>query len=209
MGQYADYGGGNTEFRDIPTDGRARTAEKEFESTYYGYSIGKWEGDTLVIDSTSFTDATWLGRGGLFHSVDMHIIEKLTRVGNEIRYDMTIEDPDSFIEPWVMPTRILRQGGQSAAVAPAAATELFRNAPIAKCTKQAASPLSFATNRSLVTRPAARFGVHSGTGCFLSGEMQNCEVCEEGVAWWGRRFRLPFSVIKRRLWILGSPKLRG
>ena len=38
----------------------------------------------------------------------MHIIEKLTRVGNEIHYDMTIEDPDSFIEPWVMPTRILR-----------------------------------------------------------------------------------------------------
>ncbi len=57
------------------------------------------EGDTLVIDSTSFVDTTWLGRGGLFHSADMHIIEKLTRVGNEIQYDMTIEDPDSFIEP--------------------------------------------------------------------------------------------------------------
>jgi hypothetical protein len=38
----------------------------------------------------------------------MHIVEKLTRVGNEIHYDMTIEDPDSFIEPWVMPERILR-----------------------------------------------------------------------------------------------------
>ncbi|HLI86937.1 MAG TPA: hypothetical protein VKV17_23725 [Bryobacteraceae bacterium] len=108
--QYADYGGGNTEFRDIPTDGRSRVPEKELESTYYGYSIGHWEGDTLVIDSTSFTDATWLGRGGLFHSADMHIVEKLTRVGNEIRYDMTVEDPDSFIEPWVMPTRILRAG---------------------------------------------------------------------------------------------------
>ena len=108
--QYADYGGGNTETRDIPTDGRKRVPEKELESTYYGYSIGHWEGDTLVIDSTSFTDATWLGRGGLFHSADMHIIEKLTRVGNEIRYDMTVEDPDSFVEPWVMPTRILRPG---------------------------------------------------------------------------------------------------
>ncbi|HUA20941.1 MAG TPA: hypothetical protein VMB25_19465 [Bryobacteraceae bacterium] len=109
-GQYADYGGGNTEFRDIPTDGRARIPEKELEATYFGYSIGKWEGDTLVIDSTSFTDTTWLGRGGLFHSADMHIIEKLTRVGNELHYDMTIDDPDSFIEPWVMPTRILRPG---------------------------------------------------------------------------------------------------
>ncbi len=107
-GQYSDYGGGNTEFRDIPIDGRARTKEKSIEATYYGYSIGKWEGDTLVIDSTSFVDTTWLGRGGLFHSDDMHIVEKLTRVGNEIHYDMTIEDPDSFIEPWVMPTRILK-----------------------------------------------------------------------------------------------------
>jgi hypothetical protein len=110
-GQYSDYGGGNTEFRDIPTDGRKRDEKKAIEATYYGYSIGKWEGDTLVIDSTSFVDTTWLGRGGLFHSDNMHVIEKLTRVGNEIHYDMTIEDPDSFIEPWVMPTRILRQGG--------------------------------------------------------------------------------------------------
>ena len=107
-GQYSDYGGGNTEFRDIPTDGRPRNKEKSIEATYYGYSIGNWEGDTLVIDSISFVDSTWLGRGGLFHSDNMHIIEKLTRVGNDLHYDMTIEDPDSFIEPWVMPTRILR-----------------------------------------------------------------------------------------------------
>jgi len=116
--QYADYGGGNTEFRDIPTDGRPRDEKKAIEATYYGYSIGKWEGDTLVIDSTSFTDTTWLGRGGLFHSADMHIIEKLTRVGTEIHYDMTIEDPDSFIEPWVMPTRILRLNGDADPVIP-------------------------------------------------------------------------------------------
>jgi hypothetical protein len=37
----------------------------------------------------------------------MHIVEKLTRVGNEIRYDMTIEDPEMFLEPWVMPTRVM------------------------------------------------------------------------------------------------------
>ena len=77
-------------------------------ATYYGNSIGTWEGDTLVIDSINFVDTTWLGRGGLFHSGSMHIIEKLTRVGNEIRYDMTIEDPEVFVEPWVMPTRVLR-----------------------------------------------------------------------------------------------------
>ena len=113
----ADYGGGNNEYRDIPTDGRARNADQSLISTYYGYSIGKWEGDTLVIDSTSFADSTWLGRGGLIHSADMHIIERLTRVGSELRYEMTIEDP-MFIEPWVMPTRILRAGAAAPTIIP-------------------------------------------------------------------------------------------
>jgi hypothetical protein len=110
-GANADYGGGAAEFRDIPTDGRQRNARTASQAYYYGNSIGTWEGDTLVIDSINFVDTTWLGRGGLFHSSSMHIIEKLTRVGNEIRYDMTIEDPEAFVEPFVMPTRILRQGG--------------------------------------------------------------------------------------------------
>ena len=103
----ADYGGGNNEYRNIPTDGRARSELAENLATFYGQSIGTWEGDTLVIDSINFDDSTWLGRGGLIHSGSMHIVERLTRVGNEIRYDMTIEDPEMFVEPWVMPTRVL------------------------------------------------------------------------------------------------------
>ena len=109
-GANADYGGGAAEFRDIPTDGRQRNAQTANLAMYYGNSIGTWQGDTLVIDSINFVDTTWLGRGGLFHSSSMHIIEKLTRVGNEIRYDMTIEDPEAFVEPFVMPTKVLRQG---------------------------------------------------------------------------------------------------
>ena len=116
--QYADYGGGNTEFRDIPTDNRPRNDATAIVGTYYGYSIGKWEGDTLVIDSTSFVEETWFGRGGLFHSANMHMIEKLTRVGNELRYDMTIEDPDVLVEPWVMPTRVLRAGAGDPQIVP-------------------------------------------------------------------------------------------
>jgi hypothetical protein len=104
----SDYGGGNREFRVIPTDGRARTAEKQLEATYMGYTVGHWEGDTLVLDSISFVDSTWLGRGGLFHSADMHIVEKFTRKGDEILYEITVEDPDVLVEPWVMPPRTLR-----------------------------------------------------------------------------------------------------
>jgi hypothetical protein len=103
----ADYGGGNNEYRDIPTDGRERSALDLTLTTFYGVSLGTWEGDTLVIDSINFDDSTWLGRGGLIHSTSMRIVERLTRVGNEIRYDMTIEDPEVFLEPWVMPTRVL------------------------------------------------------------------------------------------------------
>jgi hypothetical protein len=105
-GNNSDYGGGNYEYRDIPTDGRKRP--DSVEAYYYGLSIGKWEGDTLVIDSTNFVDTTWFGRGGLLHSADMHVVEKLTRKGDEILYQMTIEDPDYLIEPWVMPDKILR-----------------------------------------------------------------------------------------------------
>jgi hypothetical protein len=104
--EYSDYGGGNYEYRDIPTDGRARP--NTVEAYYFGLPIGKWEGDTLVIDSTNFVDTTWFGRGGLLHSANLHIVEKLTRKGDEILYQMTIEDPDYLIEPWVMPDKILR-----------------------------------------------------------------------------------------------------
>ena len=72
-----------------------------------GHSIGKWEGDTLVIDSIAFVDSTWFGRGGLFHSGDMRIVERFTRTGNQILHEMTIHDPESLVEPWVMPTRTL------------------------------------------------------------------------------------------------------
>jgi hypothetical protein len=102
----SDYGGGNMEFRDVPTDGRKRP--DTVEAYYNGLSIGHWEGDTLVIESTNFVDTTWFGRGGLFHSADMKMVEKLTRKGDEILYQATVEDPDVLIEPWVLPDRILR-----------------------------------------------------------------------------------------------------
>jgi hypothetical protein len=103
----SDYGGGSVEFRDVSTSGAARA--NTVEAYYMGLSVTKWEGDTLVIDSTNFVDSTWFGRGGLFHSADMHVIERLTRKGDQILYQVTIEDP-VLVEPWVMPDRILTLG---------------------------------------------------------------------------------------------------
>jgi hypothetical protein len=60
-----------------------------------------------VLDSTSFVDTTWLARGGFFHSDQMHVVEKFTRKGNEILYEVTVEDPEVLVEPWVMTPRKL------------------------------------------------------------------------------------------------------
>ena len=122
---YSDYGGGNREYRMIPTDGREHDANQARQATYLGYGVGKWEGDTLVVDSISFVDSTWLGRGGLFHSGDMRIVEKFTRTGNEILHEMTIHDPESFIEPWVMPARTLTLGNGDALIAERAHCEIY------------------------------------------------------------------------------------
>ena len=128
--QYADYGGGNNEFRDIPIDGRTHNENQARQATYFGYTVGKWEGDTLVLDSISFVDSTWLGRGGLFHSGDMRIVERLTRTGNEILYEMTIHDPESFIEPYVMPARTLRLGGGDGIIGERAHCEVYETEDI-------------------------------------------------------------------------------
>src|SRR5262245_23692722 len=104
-----DAGGGYGEYRIIPTDGRARAKEAEFDITYMGNTVGKWEGDTLVLDSIAFIDTTWIGRGGFFHSDRMHVVEKFTRQGDVILYDVTIDDPEMLLEPWVFPTRTLRR----------------------------------------------------------------------------------------------------
>jgi hypothetical protein len=107
-GAGVDGGGGYGEYRVIPTDGRKHDPKKAIETTYYGYTVGKWEGDTLVLDSISFVDTTWLARGGFFHSSAMHLVEKLTRQGNQINYEVTVEDPEVLAEPWVMTPRTMR-----------------------------------------------------------------------------------------------------
>jgi hypothetical protein len=104
-----DAGGGYGEFRVIPTDGRKHDEKKALESTYMGYTVGHWDGDTLVLDSISFVDSTWLGRGGFFHSDQMHVVERFKREGDALLYDVTVEDPEVLAEPYVYPTRVVRR----------------------------------------------------------------------------------------------------
>jgi len=104
-----DAGGGYGEFRVIPTDGRPHPKSAELDITYMGDTVGHWEGDTLVLDEVAFTDTTWLGRGGLFHSDQMHVVERFKREGDALLYDVTVEDPEVLAEPYVYPTRVVRR----------------------------------------------------------------------------------------------------
>jgi hypothetical protein len=104
-----DAGGGYGEYRIIPIDGRKHPENANLELTYMGIGVGRWEGDTLVIDSIGFIDTTWIGRGGYFHSSEMRVTERFRREGDAIFYDVTLEDPEVLVEPLVIPTRIMRR----------------------------------------------------------------------------------------------------
>ena len=68
---------------------------------YMGHSEGRWEGNTLVVDVTSFTPYTWFDRSGNFHSDALHVIERYTPITKDaIRYEATIEDSKVFTRPW-------------------------------------------------------------------------------------------------------------
>lgn len=108
-GEYADGGGGYGEYRIMPIDGREHNERQLVQTKYMGHTVGHWEGDTLVLDSIGFNDFTWLARGGFFHSDQMRVVERFTRQGNEILYEVTVEDPEVLVEPWVMTPRILRR----------------------------------------------------------------------------------------------------
>ena len=80
--------------------------------SYMGHSIGRWDGDTLVVDVTGFNDKTWLAGTGTFHSEAMHITERYTRVDKDrIDYQVTIEDPKVLTKPWTLKSSLMLREG--------------------------------------------------------------------------------------------------
>jgi hypothetical protein len=80
--------------------------------TYMGDSVGRWEGDTLVVDVVGFNDRTWLTGTGTFHSDALHVTERYTRVDqDQITYDVTMDDPKVFTMPWTIHTTMMRREG--------------------------------------------------------------------------------------------------
>ena len=78
--------------------------------TWMGWSVGHWEGDTLVVDVTSFNDQTWFDRAGNFHSDALHVVERYTPISPDaLDYEVTIEDPKVFSRPWKMSMPLYRR----------------------------------------------------------------------------------------------------
>ena len=107
---YDEQNGPPGSFRLVPTDGRPHRTD--VDPSYFGDSIGHWEGDTLVVDVTHFNDETWLanipgsqGGSGYFHSEALHVVERYTRTGDTLRWEATVEDPNVLTMPWKMTAR--------------------------------------------------------------------------------------------------------
>jgi hypothetical protein len=78
-----------------------RTTHLDGIDFWQGDSLGRWDGDTLVVDVADFNDQTWLDKAGDYHSDALHVVERYMRTGPDtLRYEATIEDPKTFSMPW-------------------------------------------------------------------------------------------------------------
>lgn len=96
--------------RQIWVDGREHP--KDLDPSWTGHSIGKWEGDTLVVDTIGLNDKTWLDHVGLPHSDALHVMERIHLVDHDTLVDdFTIDDPKAFTKTWTAQQAYKRKAG--------------------------------------------------------------------------------------------------
>lgn len=78
--------------------------------SWMGYSSGRWEGETLVVDVRGFNDQSWFDRAGNYHSDTLHVVERYTPISPDaLQYEATIEDPNVFTRPWKISLPLYRR----------------------------------------------------------------------------------------------------
>ena len=87
-------------FRIIPTDGRPHPTDTE--PSYLGDAVGRYEGDSLIVETRNLNEETWLTDNGAFHTADLKVTERLTRVGDTVRYEAVAQDPAVLSAPWAL-----------------------------------------------------------------------------------------------------------
>ncbi len=86
-------------WRVIYMDGRPHP--DDLEPSWYGHSVGHWEGDTLIVDTVGFNEKFWMSRLGPPHTSRLHTIERISRPDfNTLRYEFTVDDPGAYTAPW-------------------------------------------------------------------------------------------------------------
>jgi hypothetical protein len=89
---------------------RMNSSEESPAPAWMGWSIGRWEGDTFVVDVTDQMEETWFDRAGHFHSDALHVVERYAMLDrNTMNYEVTIEDPKVFTRPWAMRMLLYRR----------------------------------------------------------------------------------------------------
>ena len=97
-------------FRLIYTDGRKHPEDIQDYLEWMGHSIGRWEGDTFIVESVGFNDLTWLDTPGLEHSDQLKVLERFRRTdADTIRWTVTITDPVFFVKPFTYAFDFKRQ----------------------------------------------------------------------------------------------------
>ena len=103
-------GSGNNNFRIIYTDGRAHVGQVSGDDDnplYYGRSVAKWDGDTLVADTRGFNEDFWFTNGGLPHTDQLRLLERFSRIDfDTLKYEVTIEDRGAYTRPWSSTTTL-------------------------------------------------------------------------------------------------------
>jgi len=96
------FEGGTHVWREIYMDGRPHPSLDEIKGeTWLGHSVGRWEGDTLVVDVVGFNEGTWIDYYGHPHTSALHVIEKFSRPNKgTLHYEATFDDPGAYTKPW-------------------------------------------------------------------------------------------------------------
>ena len=96
-------------FRVIPTDGRKQTDDPDPLQSL-GHSVGRWEGDTLVVDVVGFSDYTWIDNNAGIHTDALHVVERFRMIDREtIEYRAVLEDPKAWTKPWNVAATLKRR----------------------------------------------------------------------------------------------------
>ena len=104
------FSGWHHNYREIWTDGRALPSIDEVEPTWNGYSVGRWEGNTFIVDSVGFDPRTWLDHNGYPHSDQMKLQERYRLVdADTLELRMTITDPEYYAQPFQSDVKLFRR----------------------------------------------------------------------------------------------------